>query len=178
MGIERRKFIRHPLSYPISTRVVSEPAGIEPAGGGEGGGRNGDAPRRPGNCGPEQGAARVSEMVSHSENIGAGGILYLCERGFAEGTGVRIDLQVEKRRFTLDGKVVRVEKSEGGKFGIAVAFNAPSEVLKVRMMEQIVRIELFKSRLERRFKTELDFAAVAKEWIRRYSKIFAERYDL
>jgi hypothetical protein len=44
-------------------------------------------------------------------------------------------------------------------------------------MEQIVRIELFKNRLERRFKAKLDFGAVAKEWIRRYSKVFAERYD-
>jgi hypothetical protein len=117
-------------------------------------------------------------MVSQSENIGAGGILFLCARGLVEGTVVRIDLQVENRRFTLDGKVVRAEKTEEGKYSIAVAFSQPSELLKVRMMEQIVRIEQFKSRLERRFKTKLDFAAVAKEWIRRYSKMFAERYDL
>jgi hypothetical protein len=156
MGIERRKFIRHPLSYPLSTRVVAEPAGI----------------------GPDRGVSPASTMVSRSENIGAGGILFLCDKGLAAGTGLRIDLQVENRRFTLDGKVVRAEKTDDGKFSIAVAFDAPSELLKVRMMEQIVRIEMFKSRIERRFKTKLDFAAVAKEWIRRYSKIFAERYDL
>jgi hypothetical protein len=156
MGIERRKFIRHPLSYPIATKVISGPGG----------------------GGPAQGPARGPEMVSRSENIGAGGILFLCERELAEGTGVRIDLQVEHRCFTLDGKVVRSERTEEGKYGVAVAFDAPSEILKVRMMEQIVRIELFKTRLERRFKANLDFGTVAKEWIRRYSKVFAERYDL
>jgi hypothetical protein len=169
MGTERRRFIRHPLSYPLSTKVISEPAG---------GGRNGDSRCDLRSGGPEQGAPRATKMVSQSENIGAGGILFLCERELAEGTDIQIDLQVEHRCFTLDGKVVRVEKTEEGKYGIAVAFNEPSEVLKVRMMEQIVRIELFKSRLERRFKTTLDFAAVAKEWIRRYSKVFAEHYDL
>ena len=169
MGTERRKFIRHPLSYPLTTKVISEPSG---------GGRNEGTPCDLRSGGPEQGGPHASRVVSHSENIGAGGILFLCERGLAEGTDVQIDLQVEHRCFTLDGKVVRVEKTEEGKYSIAVAFNEPSEVLKVRMMEQIVRIELFKSRLERRFKTKLNFADVAKEWIRRYSKVFAERYDL
>jgi hypothetical protein len=48
----------------------------------------------------------------------------------------------------------------------------------VRMMEQIVRIEIFKTRMERRYGVTLDFGAVAKEWIRRYSKAFAKNYDL
>jgi hypothetical protein len=115
-------------------------------------------------------------MVSRSENIGAGGILFQCGQQLAEGTGLRIHLQVERRCFTLDGRVVRARKTAGDKYAIAVAFDTPSEILKVRMMEQIVRIELFKCRLERRFKKTLDFGAVAKEWIRRYSKMFAERY--
>ena len=48
---------------------------------------------------------------------------------------------------------------------------------KVRMMEQVVRIEMFKNRVEKRFGVALDFATVAREWIRRYSAAFARHYD-
>jgi hypothetical protein len=147
-GRERRKFIRHPLSYPLKTTML-----------------------RSNTC--------LKEVVGESQNIGAGGLLFFSESPIDLGSEVDIELNVEGKKYQIDGTVVRcAEKIKGEYFSIAVAFHEPSELLKARMMEQVVRIELFKNRLERRYSVRLDFASVAKEWIRRYSKLFARRYDV
>lgn len=148
MNEERRRFIRHPLSYPLKTKVV-------------------------------QPGEEMSHISSESENIGAGGLMFTCNRELRVGSEVEIELRVEKRTFVLDGKVVRcVKKPDGGGHSIAITFHNPNELLKVRMMEQVVRIEMFKNRVERRFNVKLDFAIVAKEWIKRYSEAFARHYDV
>jgi hypothetical protein len=147
MGQEKRKFIRHPLSYPLRTRVLKQ-------------------------------EMRSPVVRSRSENIGNGGLLFSCKTAIKEGSEVEINLTVEGRNFLLDGTVVRCDPVENGNYNVATSFNRQDEVLKVRMMEQVVRIEEFKNRLERRCNKKIDFAWVAKQWIKRYSKYFAEHYDL
>ena len=167
MEIDRRRFIRHPLSYPIKTRIV----------GGAGGELGSPHRPPPGDfaCFPVK-AAGEGELASKTEDIGAGGLLFHCKNSIPVGTEVEVEIHVERRVFVLSGRVVRTEEVGECESGIAVAFTSPSDLLKVRMMEQIVRIELFKTRLERRYRTTLDYASVAKEWIKRYSKIFADHY--
>jgi hypothetical protein len=167
MKIERRRFIRHPLSYPIKTRIV----------GGTGGELGSPHRPPPGNfaCFPVK-AAGEGELTSKTEDIGAGGLLFHCKNKIPVGTEVEVEIHVERRVFVLSGRVVRTQEVGECESGIAVAFTSPSDLLKVRMMEQIVRIELFKTRLERRYRMTLDYASVAREWIKRYSKIFADHY--
>jgi len=146
MDEEKRRFIRHPLSYPLKTRVVHH---------------------------------NVEEVLLHgeSENIGGGGLLFISSEAIAEDTEVEINLTVENRQFQLDGFVVRCDPAQNGDYNIAVSFASPDEALKARMMEQVVRIEEFKQRLERRCRRTLDFSWVAKQWIKRYSGLFARHYD-
>jgi hypothetical protein len=148
MRYERRKFIRHPLNYPLKTKVI-HPGGQE------------------------------KELTSESENIGAGGLLFICDQEIPVGSEVEMELKVEKRTFALDGKVIRCDEKSGSRtYSIAVTFDNPNELLKMRMMEQVVRIEVFKNRIERRYNVKLDFGHVAKEWIKRYSGAFAKHYDV
>ena len=149
MSDERRKYIRHPLSYPLKTKIIHE-----------------------------RGKQYEDELVGESENVGAGGLQYKSREKLGIGMDVEIDLKVEKREFSLDGIVVRCDQDENGLYNIAVSFNNPSERLKARMAEQVVRIEVFKNRLERRYGVKLEFSSVAKEWIKRYSTLFARHYDL
>lgn len=144
---EKRKFIRHPLSYPLHTRVLKNLSGS-------------------------------TTVRSRSENIGGGGVLFRSDLALKTGSAVEIDLTVEGESYQLDGTVVRCDPIENSHFSVAVSFNKPDEVLKARMMEQVVRIEEFKQRLERRCRKKLDFAWVASQWIKRYSKFFAEQYDI
>ena len=147
MGSGRRKFIRHPLNYPLKTRII----------------RSGQ---------------KENEILSETENVGAGGVLFSSKNPIPVGSEVEIEMDVEKRRFLLDGNVIRCNRTEEGQYTVAVAFNSSSELLKARMMEQVVRIEAFKDRLERRYNVALDFTVVAKEWIKRYSGFFANHYDI
>lgn len=107
----RRNFIRHPLSYPLTTRIISQ-------------------------------EKKEGEVSGESHNIGAGGLLFTSVKELSEGSEVEIELKVEKRSFKLDGNVVRCDKREDSRFNIAVSFNSPNELLKARMMEQVVRIKL------------------------------------
>ena len=148
MDLKKRKFVRHPLSYPLKTRIIH----------------------------PNE---SIKEVLSESDNISAGGLLFTCDEPVIVGSEVEIELKVEKREFLLTGKVVRCEKKKGqAGYSIAIAFNSPNEFLKMRMMEQVVRIELLKTRFERRYGVKLEFARVAKEWIKRYSEQFAKYYDV
>jgi hypothetical protein len=147
MDNEKRKYIRHPLSYPLQMRVLKEQRGH-------------------------------TLVKSRSENIGGGGLLFQSGVEIKEGIEVEITLSIEGRDFLLDGTIVRSEPIGNGDYNVAVSFHKPDEVLKARMMEQVVRIEEFKQRLERRCHKRLDFDWVANQWIKRYSKFFAEQYDI
>ncbi len=145
--MEKRRFIRHPLSYPLRTRMLGEDQ-------------------------------TSNHIESVSENISEAGLQFRSSRSLPVGAEVEIDLDVEKRSFQLDGTVVGCRKQKNRGFVVAVAFHDTHELLKARMMEQVVRIELFKQRLERRYKRPCDFSWVAGEWIKRYSSFFADRYKL
>ena len=146
---ERRKFIRHPLTYPIKA-VIEE---ID-----------------------KKTSKKKTEITSESEDICAGGLLFKSEKRVEKGTKVLVEVEVEGRKIDTEGTVVRCMPDEDGRYNIAVSFFTPQETLRVRMMEQIVRIELFKKRFERRYGVKVDFSCIAKEWIKRYSKAFAKRY--
>ncbi|MCK4805175.1 MAG: PilZ domain-containing protein, partial [Spirochaetes bacterium] len=74
MELKRRKYIRHPLNYPLTTRIISQ-------------------------------EKHAGEVSGESHNIGAGGLLFISDKGMPEGSEVEIELKVEKRSFKLDGNV-------------------------------------------------------------------------
>ncbi len=149
--MERRKYIRHPLNYPLKTRILQE---------------NTDSRKV------------VNHIVGESDNIGEGGLQFTTCCEIEVGTAVAIDVSVEDRNFSLNGHVTRCRRCRGGRYVIAISFDTSNELLKARMTEQVVRIELLKKRLEQRYNVALDFGCVAKEWIKRYSTLFAKQYDV
>jgi hypothetical protein len=163
--VEKRKFIRHPLSYPFEVKVLKGAMSEK------------ERETRVDGKKPARGDGSHDSISGVSDNIGAGGLQFRSGRCMAVGTEVEIDLEVEGRSFRLDGRVVRCERENEG-CATAVAFSSPDERLKARMMEQVVRIEMVKNRLERRYGVDLTFGEVAREWIRRYSSRFADRYDI
>jgi hypothetical protein len=163
--VEKRKFIRHPLTYPFEVKVLGGAMSEK------------ECEARIDGEKPARADSSHDSITGVSDNIGAGGLLFRSGRCMAEGTELELDLEVEGRSFKLDGRVVRCEREDDG-YVTAVAFSSPDEQLKARMMEQVVRIEMVKNRLERRYGVELTFGEVAREWIRRYSSRFADRYDI
>ena len=144
---ERRKFFRHPFSYPLKVSVQHHEQGKQ-------------------------------EHRFKAENIGGGGMQFKSDHCFPEGMELEIFLMVEKHSFTIDGRVVRCERMNDGLYMIAVWFEDEHELLKARLAEQAIRIELFKERLERRHHVTLDLGCIAREWIKRYSTAFAQDHNL
>ncbi|RKY00225.1 MAG: hypothetical protein DRP54_05885 [Spirochaetes bacterium] len=145
MVVEKRRYIRHPLNYPLRTFIRTEDG------------------------------HKVVE--SQSENIGEGGLIFISEYPVEIGSELEIELEVEGRIFKVQSRVVRCENAGENRYKIAVSFSSQNEYLKARMMEQVVRIEMFKNRLEKRYNVKCKFADVAKVWIDRYSKFFAGKYS-
>lgn len=148
--MERRKYIRHPLNYPLDTRIIQED-------------REENKSRR---------------IIVESDNIGGGGLQFTACCEIQKGTPVELDVTVEGRQFAITGHVTRCRKCRGGRYVIAVSFDTPNEQLKARLAEQAVRIELCKERLERKYNVTIDFGCIAREWIKRYSTRFAQKYDV
>jgi hypothetical protein len=113
-----------------------------------------------------------------SENIGAGGIQFKSDHCMPAGTDIEISLCVEGRRYAIDGTVVRCEPIDSDFHMVAVRFGSANELLKARLAEQAVRIELLKERLERRCGTELEVGWLAREWIRRYASAYARDHGM
>ena len=118
------------------------------------------------------------EHSFNAENIGGGGLQFKSRRCFPDGTELEINFMVEKHRFAIDGRVIRCEQMDNESFMIAVVFENKHELLKARLAEQAVRIELFKERLERRHHVKLDTGCIAREWIKRYSDAYARDHNL
>ena len=144
---ERRKFFRHPFSYPLKVSVQHH----------------------------EQ---EKQEHRFSAENIGGGGIQFKSSHCFPKGMKLEINLMVEQHRFEIDGRVIRCEELGDGSYMVAVLFENEHELLKARLAEQAVRIELFKERLERRHNVTLELGCIAREWIKRYSTAFAHDHNL
>jgi len=144
---ERRKFFRHPFSYPLKVSVQHHEHGRQ-------------------------------EHKFNAENIGGGGLQFRSSHCFPEDMELEITLMVEQHRYTIDGRVIRCEELGDGMYMIAVLFGDEHELLKARLAEQAVRIELFKERLERRHHVTLELGCVAREWIKRYSTAFAHEHNL
>ena len=123
----------------------------------------------------EQGS---QEHRFNAENIGGGGLQFRSSRCFPRDTELEINLLVENHKFVIDGTVIRCEDLDDGTYMIAVLFSDEHELLKARLAEQAVRIELFKTRLERRHNVTLDTSCVARVWIKRYSTAFAHDHNL
>jgi hypothetical protein len=149
--MERRKYIRHPLSYPLETSIIKEDTGQD---------------RKP------------DRIIAESDNIGGGGLQFTTCCEIKTDTAVAIQVTVENRKFALTGHVTRCRKCRDGRYIIAVSFDSPNELLKARLAEQVVRIELCKMRLERKYNVTIDFGCIAKEWIKRYSTLFAQKYGV
>jgi hypothetical protein len=144
---ERRKFIRHPFSYPLKVSVLHHEHGRQ-------------------------------EHKFEADNIGGGGLQFRSAHSFPEGTELEIDLWVEQHPFSIDGFVTRCDEMRDGSYLVGVSFTDEHELLKARLAEQAVRIELFKKRLERRHHVKLELGCIAREWIKRYSTAFAHEHDL
>lgn len=139
---ERRKFIRHPVSVPLN---------IEP---------NGERVQR---------AEQCSGCPADSRDVSLGGLLIHSEQPLPQGSRITITFPplFDHAEEQFHGTVIRVERDISGGYNIGINFSDQREKMRIRMVEQILRIESYRKthRIE-------SFDLAAAEWIQKYSDHF------
>ena len=146
--VERRRFIRHPLSLPLSYEVVKP--GLAKGRGG-----------------------KRSETI----NVSMGGLLFASKHSAQPGSMIAIKMPFEDKMFSVKAKVIRcVNNSETKLYDIAVSFFRINEAFKAKMIEQIYLIAEFRDLLSLQTGKQVSLEEASRKWIKRYSARFKKLY--
>ena len=145
--LERRHFIRHPISLPLAYEVVRT-----------------DKQKK------EIGKTKTT-------NVGIGGLLFPAKYPAKPGDILAIKMPFEDKVFKVKAKVVRCANNPETKFyDIAVSFVRIYEAFKVKMIEQIYLIAEYRDLLSLQLGKEVSLEEAPLKWIERYSERFKRLY--
>lgn len=145
---ERRRFIRHPLCFPLAYKVIS---GARPQNGGE--------------------------KKSKTINISMGGILFSSKKAVAPDSIIMLKMPFQNKVFNVRAKVVHcVKNSETNLYNIGASFHRLSAAYKVKLIEQLYLISEFRDLRSIQLGREISLEKASEEWIKRYSARFRRLY--
>ncbi|MDD5669114.1 MAG: PilZ domain-containing protein [Candidatus Omnitrophica bacterium] len=145
---ERRRFIRHPLCYPLTYNVISPGA-----------------------------SKGRKEVRSKTINVGLGGLLFAAKHPAKTGDMIKIKMPFEDKVFIIDSKVVTCTKNtETNLYNIGVSFYRFKDAYKVKLVEQIYLIAEYRDLRSIQLGKEISLEEASREWIRRYSERFKNLY--
>ena len=145
---ERRRFIRHPLCFPLSYTILE---------------------RRP--------SKSAAEGKSSTINISMGGILFASKKPIGIGSVVRLDMPFQDKVFNVKVRVIHCDKNAETKlYNIGAAFHRLSAAYKVKLVEQLYLISEFRDLRSIQLGREISLEQASEEWIKRYSARFKKLY--
>ena len=145
---ERRKFIRHPLCFPLSYRVVDK------------GTHDGE-----------------KESRSNTINVSMGGLLFAAKRPVDAGSTIIVKMPFENKVFNIRAKVVRCDRNPETKLSnIGVRFYRTNDAFKVKLIEQIYLISEYRDLKSMQLGRQVSLEEASREWIKRYSERFKRMY--
>lgn len=146
--MERRHFIRHPLSLPLTYKVI------------------------------KPGLSKDREDIrSETINVSVGGLLFPAKHPVEPNSMIAIKMPFEDKMFNIKAKVIRcVNNSETKFYDIAVSFFRLNEAFKAKMIEQIYLIAEYRNLLTLQSGKEVSLEEASRKWIKRYSERFKRLY--
>ncbi len=145
---ERRRFIRHPLCFPLTYEVVGSTS-----------------------------AKTAEEKKSATINISMGGILFASMKPVKSGAVIILKMPFQNKIFNVRAKVVHCDKSpETSLYNIGASFHRLSAAYKVKLIEQLYLISEFRDLRSIQLGREITLEKASKEWIKRYSARFKRLY--
>ena len=119
----------------------------------------------------------MPEFQSRVANLSEGGLCFESPEPLPLETTVDISLPIADQRFTVVGTVVRSVSSEtGDTHVIGVAFVHPAMSFRMKIAEQVLRIQELRRELSRELGREVPSEEAADRWVADYAKDFAELY--
>lgn len=147
-AFERRRFIRHPLCFPLSYKVIEK---VKPC----------DA----------------KESASKTINVSMGGLLFAAKRLVGMGSTIMVKMPFAEKIFNVKARVVHCKKSPETKlYNIGVKFYRLNDAFKVKLVEQIYLISEYRDLVSMQRGKEVSLEQASKEWIKRYSDRFSKLY--
>jgi c-di-GMP-binding flagellar brake protein YcgR len=147
-AIERRRFIRHPLCFPLTYKIIEK--------------KNHPA---------------AKETQTQSVNISMGGLLFLTKKPVDTNMTIAIKMPFQDKIFNVKAKVIHCDKSEETKlYNVGVSFYRLSDAFKVKLIEQLYLISEFRDLWSVQLGREVTLEEASREWIKRYSKRFKRLY--
>lgn len=146
--IEQRRFIRHPLSIPLTCTII----------------KNADDQEKKGAPGL-------------TSNISIGGLLFSSKRPVKVGSLIMIKMPFEDKIFNVKSKVVHCSKRTQAKlYDVGASFYKFNDAFKVKLIEQIYLIAEYRDLRSIQLGREVSLEEASKEWIKRYSERFKRLY--
>lgn len=145
---ERRRFIRHPLCFPLTYTVVEHTP-----------------------------VKAADEKRSTTINISMGGILFASKKPVKSGSVIMLKMPFQNKVFNVRAKVVHCNKSpETSLYNIGASFHRLSAAYKVKLIEQLYLISEFRDLRSIQLGREISLEKASREWIKRYSERFKRLY--
>ena len=103
------------------------------------------------------------------QDVSEGGALITAQESVREGSNVRLFIEVGGRKFRLIGKVIRSYDPKWLQQNmLAIIFTKVSDVFKMRMIEQVVKIEGYRLWKAKKVGAPVEEYDAASEWMIRF----------
>lgn len=148
MNSERRKFIRHPMCFPLKYKVINKDS-----------------------------LAGIDEELACTKNISERGLLFSSKKSVQADSVILIKIPFQEKTFNVKAKVIHCNSIKGlPLFDIGVAFLRYNEAFKVKLIEQMYLISEYRDLRSMQLGKEISLEEASREWIKRYSKRFNRLY--
>jgi hypothetical protein len=145
---ECRRFIRHPLSIPISYKVIRKLSGPE-----------------------------VMSVPGTTANVSMGGLLFSTRHPIKVGSLITIKMPFGDKVFNVKSKVVHCAKSPEAKlYNVGSSFYQLHDAFKAKLVEQIYLIAEYRDLRSIQLGREVSLEQASREWIKRYAARFKRLY--
>lgn len=149
---DKRRFIRHPMCFPLSFKVIKKGAAGFFARGNR-------------------------EEYTSTINVGRGGLLFPATRPVAESTVISIKIPFENKMFKVKAMVVHcVKDRSSGLYNIGVCFHRVEDAFKVKLIEQMYLISEYRDLRSIQLGRNISLEEASEDWIKRYSERFQRLY--
>ncbi|MCX5705989.1 MAG: PilZ domain-containing protein [Candidatus Omnitrophica bacterium] len=147
---DRRKFIRHPLTFPLRYNILSDTKGV---------------------------LLGKREAKSTTINISIGGLLFSSRHALDKGVLIDLKMPFGDKVFKVKARVVHCVKNIDTKFfNVGVSFHRLRDAFKVKLIEQLYLISEYRDLRSVQLGREVTLEEASKDWIKRYSERFRRLY--
>ena len=121
-------------------------------------------------------ASEGAELRSTVGDLSEGGLCFACSTPFETGASIEVSLPIADVRFTLIGTVTRSTPTDDGGYCVAIAFLHPEVSFRMKLAEQLLRIQELRKELARERGEDVTPEEAARQWVERYAAEFADLY--